>query len=88
MVGPSLKVSSQLIWSNTVKVILSEFWFERNQRFFHDKVLTWLAQWEYAHLKASSWYSLSKHFVDLRLFHDKVYSSLYSSFVVFCFFVI
>lgn len=30
--GSDLKLKSQMIWSNVVKTILAEIWFERNQR--------------------------------------------------------
>ena len=35
--GPLLLKKPRLLWLNLLKAILSELWFERNQRIFHDK---------------------------------------------------
>lgn len=41
LVGPSLASKSQLVWLNAVKVLVSEIWFERSQRVFHDTSKDW-----------------------------------------------
>lgn len=39
--SPILKKKRRLIWLNAVKVILSEIWFELNQRTFQNKASSW-----------------------------------------------
>lgn len=62
MVSPPLAFSSQILWSNAVKALLSKIWFECNQRVFHDKSLPWSAHLDSTRLLASTWCSLSKDF--------------------------
>ena len=54
LVGPSLKPKSQLLWSNEVKAILAELWFERSWRVFQDKALAWMDHFEIARIDAFS----------------------------------
>lgn len=63
LVGP-LKASPHLLWVDETKAIPSKSWFERNQHLFQDKPLPWLNRPETAHVKASSWYSISKLFAE------------------------
>ena len=65
LAGPDLKKkTAELLWANTVKTLLAEIWFDRNQRVFHDKSSTWWEGYDSALLNASSWCSLSKYFQD------------------------
>ena len=65
LAGPDLKKkTAELLWANAVKALLTEIWFERNQRVFHDKSSTWLERYNSAVLNASSWCSLTKYFQD------------------------
>lgn len=57
---PPLDTHLLQLWINAVKAVLSEIWFERNQRIFEDKSLNWLDRFEIARIKASFWCSLSK----------------------------
>ena len=54
LIGPKLKSRPNMIWSNAVKALLFEIWFERNQRVFHDKASPWLMRFETAKINASS----------------------------------
>ena len=58
------RVNSHQLRIYTVKVVLSEIWFERNQCIFQDKSLQWFDHFEIARVKASSWCSLSKNYSD------------------------
>ena len=65
LAGPNLKrKTAESLWTNAVKALLAEIWFERNQRVFHDKSSTWLERYDSAVLNASSWCSLTKYFQD------------------------
>lgn len=64
LMGPKFKKKSKLLCPNVVKALLTNLWFERNQRVFHDKETPWIRCLESARLNASSWCSLSKAFVD------------------------
>lgn len=39
--GLKLLAKSKILWSNVVKVTLSEIWFERNQRIFKEQSSNW-----------------------------------------------
>ena len=67
LIGPRLKSKPNLLWVNAVKAILSEIWFERNQRVFHAKASPWLVRFENAKLNASAWCSLAKTFKDFSI---------------------
>lgn len=62
--GPKFKKSPNLLWTNAMKALLTDLWFERNQRVFHDKETLWFSCLESARLNVSSWCSLSKIFTD------------------------
>ena len=60
--GPRLPKKSSIIWDNLSKALLSEVWFERNQRIFLDKARPRAEIMLAAELKAASWCSLKKEF--------------------------
>ena len=64
LLGPLLKKKPKLLWVNAVKALLTEIWFERNQRTFNDRVSAWEDRFEFARLNASSWCTMSKTFED------------------------
>lgn len=64
LLGPRLNKEPKLLWINAVKALLSEIWFEGNQRVFNDKASNWEDQFEQARVNASSWCTLSKAFKD------------------------
>lgn len=55
ILGPKLTASPKMIWANVIKALLAEVWFEKNQRFFHDKSFAWMNA-------SSSWCYRSKLF--------------------------
>lgn len=67
LIGPRLKSTPKLLWTNAVKALLVEIWFEMNQRVFRDKYNPWLDRFEIARLNASSWCSLSSSFADFSI---------------------
>lgn len=64
LIGPALKKKPRLLWTNAIKVVLSEIWFERNQRVFHNKASSWIDRFEIAKINASSWCILNRIFED------------------------
>lgn len=52
--GPKLKTQAHVLWANVVNALLVEIWFERNQRVFHEKYLSWTSRFEVASLNAST----------------------------------
>lgn len=48
LIGPTLIKEFRLIEANAIKAMLSELWYERNQRVFHNKALPWLDRVEIA----------------------------------------
>ena len=64
LVSPHLSSRTQLLWSNVVKALVSELWFEGNQRVFHDTSKDWPNGWGSTRLLASSWSLQSKFFED------------------------
>lgn len=67
LVGPAFEKDPKLLWSNAVKVMLVEIWFERNQQVFNDKASPWFVRFEIAQLNASSWCTLSRTFEDFSM---------------------
>ena len=61
---PSLPKESNTLWSTAVKELLSELWFEINQKVFHDKSFISSDRFAAARLLASSWSPLSPLFAD------------------------
>ena len=64
LAGPKLKKNQQVPWSNRVKAMLTDLWFERNQRVFHDKETPGFTRFGASELNTSLWTSLSKAFAD------------------------
>lgn len=59
IIGPVLMKTASLLWCNAVEEI--------NQQVFHNKASSWFDRYEFAHLNASSWHSLSKQFKDFSM---------------------
>ena len=51
--GHILKKKPRLLWENMVKALPADSWFERNERTFHDKEMSWLDRFESAPHNAS-----------------------------------
>ena len=65
--SPFLAPKSNLLWPFAVKAFRFDLLFERNKRIFHFKLLPRIDCFASVRLKAFSWCSLSKSFVDLLL---------------------
>ena len=67
LIGPALRKKSRLLWTNAIKAVLSELWFERNQRIFQNKALSWLDRFKIAKINASPWCTLDRAFEEYSL---------------------
>ncbi|TYK28784.1 GPI-anchor transamidase isoform X1 [Cucumis melo var. makuwa] len=54
----------RLIWGNMSKALLSDIWFECNQRIFRGKVMHWSERLDIAKRNAATWCMLNKEFID------------------------
>ena len=54
----------RIIWETLLEALLTELWFERNQRIFHDKARSKVEIMCEVDLNVAAWYFLKKEFVN------------------------